>query len=140
MAGNENLVLDTSFLVALARDDDVHHESARAVGRRMAAVEWDTFLVPEYVFAETVTVLSARLGMGEAREWGSALLRAHDVQIVPAFDQLVPTWALFRDQPTARLSLADCAVIVTALRHGTREVATFDRALGEVEGIVMVGP
>lgn len=124
------LLLDTSFLVALANERDAHHEAASVLQEEVDAGRWDTLVLSEYVFLETVTVLMARRDLPFARRFGEGLLRAREVELVPSSQHFLDTWAAFRNQGAAGLSFADANIAVIAKARGITDVATFDEGLG----------
>lgn len=132
---DEALVLDTSFLVAFYNRDDVHHEAAVPVMERFLTGDLGTGLLLEYVFMEVVTVLHAKLGLAEAVRVGELLLAARELTFVPCSDRFLATLETFRAQSDRGLSFADAAIVTMARLHPPGRVATFDRALGAVDGV-----
>lgn len=132
------IVFDTSFLVALANEEDAHHQRAARAMERFRAGAWGEGLLPEYVFMEYVTVLMARRDLAFAEANGAALLDARELTFVPSSDHFLETWARFRGQAKGKLSFADAAVVVVALARGAEHVATFDDAFRRTEGFAVV--
>ncbi|MBM3212533.1 PIN domain-containing protein [Candidatus Poribacteria bacterium] len=70
----ELIFLDTSFLVAYYNSDDVNHEEARKLIMRMKGKQV-RFLISDYIFDETLTVLLVRAGKDKAIKVCNAILR-----------------------------------------------------------------
>lgn len=132
------LLLDTSFLVALANERDAHHEAARRLQAEIDEGRWRSVLLPEYVFLETVTVLMARRDIRFARQFGESLLRAREVDLVPSSQHFLDTWASFRGQEEGTLSFADANIAVIAESRDVDEVATFDEGFDALDDLERV--
>lgn len=118
------VLLDSSFLIALHNARDVHHERARAAMERLARGEWGEPLLLEYVFLEVVTVLAARLDQETAAAVGDRLLGHAAIRFVPCSELFVEAYDVFRRE--RGLSLTDAA-LVAAARSLDAVVLTFDR-------------
>jgi len=64
----------------------------------------------EYVFLEVVTVLAAKLGLGQACQVGELLLKAAELDFVPCSDFFNETWAEFRSRRDTAMGFADAAI------------------------------
>lgn len=131
------IVLDTSFLVAFLNSDDALHEAAVEAMAALRAGKWGDALLPEYVFLETVTVLSSRAGLAFAQEEGAQLLRAKEAEVVPCSPYFAEAFEIFRSQRKARLSFVDAALIAIAKHRGAGQILTFDRDFRKVDGIAV---
>lgn len=132
------IVLDSSLLVAVHNQRDVHHAAATAVVERVIAGEWGRALLLEYVFLEVVTVLLARRGLPTALSVGSTLLQAREIEFAPCSDFFLDTLSTFRAQGRAGLSFTDAAIVTAARRRPPGYVATFDTDFREVAGVTVV--
>jgi predicted nucleic acid-binding protein len=132
------IVLDASFLVAYHNRRDVHHGAAATTMESLMTGEWGAALLLEYVFLEVVTVLLGRRGLDVAARVATVLLQARDVEFVPSSDMFLDVMETFRAQRHGRLSFTDCAIVTVARTRDARFVATFDRDLRQVEGLVVV--
>ena len=74
----EMIFLDTSFLVAYYNSDDTNHEEARKLIMTMEGKQV-RFLMSDYIFDETLTVLLVRAGKNKAIKVCNAILR--DIEI-----------------------------------------------------------
>jgi uncharacterized protein len=113
------IVVDTSFVLALGRQDDANHPAARdwitdidedLVTSPLAVAEMD-YLVARYVGAGGTEALWRDLetGVYTVRWWA---------------DALAETLTVSRREP--RLGLADASLVALAARLNTRRIATFD--------------
>ncbi|HET7039867.1 MAG TPA: PIN domain-containing protein [Gemmatimonadales bacterium] len=132
------VVLDSSFLIAFHNTRDAHHAAAARAMLRLQGGEWGQALLLEYVFLEVMTVLLARRGLSVAAEVGGQLLRAREVEFVPCSDFFFETLRTFRDQPQAKLSFADAAIVTVARRQPPGLVATFDADFSGIQGVTVV--
>lgn len=115
------MIADTSLLVAVANERDVHHEHAL---RRFESTE--TWHVHEYVFVETVTVVAARCVRDAAVTFGRFLLEDDRFRWRPAAGGLEGAWRVFQDEDG--LSLTDAALVAWSRESGM-DVATYDQRL-----------
>lgn len=129
------LVLDSSFLVALANERDVHHAAARKLQEQVERGSWKSASLHEYVFLESVTVLLARRGHDLAVRFGQALLESREVELVLASDSFAQTWETFRDEARGGLSFTDAALVALARSRAGSAIATFDEGLRRVKGV-----
>ena len=132
------IVLDSSYLVALHNEGDVHHEAALEVRDRIVAGEWGVALLLEYVFLEVVTVLRMRLNLDVALGVGETLLRAREVEFVPSSAGFMKALETFRLERDADLSFADAAIVSAARRESPGYVATFDSDFSGLLGVTVV--
>jgi predicted nucleic acid-binding protein len=132
------VLLDSSFLIAYHNTRDAHHAEAARGMLRLVGGEWGQALLLEYVFLEVVTVLLARRGLPVAAEVAGQLLRAREVEFVPCSDFFFETLRTFREQPQARLSFADAAIVTVARRRPPGLVATFDADFNGLQGVTVV--
>ncbi len=87
-----------------------------------------TFVVTDYVVAESITLMMARLGHGKAVAFGEWLLHAPNVRLVRVDTVLWnEAWQLFKTYDDKDFSFTDCASFVVMRRHRLRDAFTFDR-------------
>ena len=73
-------ILDSSFLIALFIEDDPHHSKAFAAGEADLAAN-ESWLVPDIILFETLTVIRYEQGAGAAKIAMERLLSNRYVQI-----------------------------------------------------------
>jgi predicted nucleic-acid-binding protein len=121
------LALDTNVLVRLLARDDA--KQAAAADAAVAKGGW----VSHVVLAETIWVLEAVYAR-TARQLIAALelLLAHESLVLQDADAVAAALAQFSARPA--LGFSDCLVLEIARKAGHLPLATFDKALGRLEG------
>jgi predicted nucleic acid-binding protein len=132
------IVVDASVLIAYYYPDDTHYARANVVMADIAAGNYGQALMPEYVFLETVTVLMSRLGQARAAAIGQSLVQSREMDFVPCSHLLLDAFETFASPTGARLSFTDAAIVTIARRNDPPYVATFDRGITSVPGIVTI--
>lgn len=127
-------MLDTSFLVAWANEQDVHHARAKASMERVSGGDVG-LLLPEYVVAETATVLAARKDLASSIRFCDALLDAREIEVVSCGPFFLDAYHVFRSQKRFSLSFVDAAIVAIARARGATRLASYDDALGKAAGI-----
>ncbi len=120
-----NLVFaDTGGFYALADRRDPAHARARAFLEGCEAV----LLTTDFVFAETMSLLTKRLGKEIAVAFGQALRSSPSVQIEETpFEVREKAWQLFSRQWDKDYDLIDCISFSMMETYGIREVFGFDK-------------
>jgi len=132
------VLIDTGAIYAFVTRTDSHHERAKRFVR-----EWldgqGAFVLSDVVFAETMTLLKARLGPEIAIRVGRELRQN------PAYvwlglgeDGERETWAAFQRYADKDWSYTDCATLVLARREGIPLVFGFDHHFTQMPGIERV--
>ena len=129
-------LIDTGAIYAFVTRNDRHHRGARTFVRRWTR-RHGLFVLPDLIFAETMTLLKVRLGAAVAVRVGLEL-RGNPVY---AWESLGAegerdTWATFRQYADKEWSYADCALLVVARRSGISSVFAFDTHFSQITGIV----
>jgi predicted nucleic acid-binding protein len=115
---------DTGGFYALADRRDPAHSRAREYFDSCDAV----LMTTDFVFAETMSLLTKRLGKGVAVRFGQALRTSRSVRIeeVP-FQVREKAWQLFAGQGDKDYDLIDCISFAMMERFRAQEVFGFDR-------------
>lgn len=125
--GARRTLIDTGAIYAFVTRTDEHHEAAKRFVR-----EWldqdGVFILLDAVFAETMTLLKARLGSNLAVRVGRELRqnRAYAWQAVGDEGER-ETWAVFQRFQDKEWSYTDCALLTTARRERISTIFAFDR-------------
>jgi len=121
------VLIDTGAIYAFVTRTDPHHESAKRFVRKWLGQK-GVFVLSDVVFAETVTLLKARLGPEIAIRVGRELRNnvAYPWLILGS-DGERETWAVFQRFTDKEWSFTDCAVLVLARREKIPFVFAFDR-------------
>jgi uncharacterized protein len=129
-------LIDTGAIFALANRKDKHYAAAQKIFR-----EWTTqrngWIVLDWVFIESMTLLKARLEAPVALRFGQQLRRNplyHLVRIQP--DDEIEIWNVFQKYSDKEWSYTDCGLYVMAQRLRIAEVFTFDEHFKQMPGIV----
>jgi predicted nucleic acid-binding protein len=115
---------DTGAFYALADRRDPAHPRAKAFHDSCEA----RYVTTDFVFAETMSLLTKRLGKAVAVRFGGALLASPRLQVaVPSKDVRDEAWLLFVGQADKDWDLIDCTSFALMERLGVGEAFGFDR-------------
>lgn len=111
---DRRILIDTGAIYAFVTRTDPHHQAAKSFIRTW--LEDDrAFVLPDVVFAETMTLFKARLGARIALRVG------HELRQNPTYSWTPPgeegerdTWALFHRYDDKGWSYTDCAILALA--------------------------
>ncbi len=124
---NRRILVDTGAIYAFVTRTDAHHEAAKDFISRWLEHR-GIFVLPDVVFAETMTLFKARLGAPVALQVG------RELRLNPAWswtplgeDGERDTWALFQRYDDKEWSYTDCAVLALSRRENVPQVFAFDR-------------
>ena len=121
------LFADSAGWVAAYDERDKHHEAAKLALQRLSG-QRVTFTVTDYVVAESVTLMSSRLGHARAVAFGDWLLQSPRVRLVRLdADLWNEAWRFFKVYDDKEFSFTDCASFVVMRREKLRDAFTFDR-------------
>lgn len=136
--GKPTALVDTGAIYAFVTRSDPHHEAAKRFVR-----EWldrqGVFLLTDVVFAETMTLLKARLGSEVALRVGRELRQNRAylwLRLGEAGER--DTWAVFQRFTDKDWSYTDCAVLAVARRENVSRVFGFDRHFLQMPGVERV--
>lgn len=132
------VLIDTGAIYAYVDRADGHHQEAVTFVKTWVSRR-GIFMLADLVFAETVTLLKARLGTQVALRVGLELRQ----NPVYAWTPLGPegerdTWAIFQQYSDKAWSYTDCALLALAQRMEIPKVFAFDRHVQQMPGIVRV--
>ena len=133
--GNPRILIDTGAIFAFVTRTDSHHEAAKRFVR-----DWldqnGIFILLDVVFAETMTLLKARLGSEVAIRVGRELRQNKAYAWLPVGDEGErDTWAVFQRFTDKEWSYTDCAVLASARREKISGVFAFDRHFLQMPGL-----
>lgn len=117
-----NILVDTSALISLFRfQDPLHQESLRL----SKALTEHTILITNYIFAETVTILSQKEGKKQAISGGEYLKRNFNIiRSDEGIEELA--WDLFKKQTSKNISYVDCTTFALYQKGVFNKALAFD--------------
>ncbi len=132
------IFLDSSVIIAYKNADDINHEKAVAIFQKLGTGDYGIGVISEFVFAEVTTVLALRKSMEAAKEVGSVLLEAREIEIMKASEVFERAWEIFKEQEDTDLSFVDASNLACMEKRGIREIATFDKDFERIESVEVV--
>ncbi|MBP7687172.1 MAG: PIN domain-containing protein [Thermoflexales bacterium] len=118
---------DSAGWLAAYDERDKYHAAASRVFARLID-QPVSFVVTDYVIAETLTLMLGRLGHRKAVAFGEWLLTSPQVrQIRLDVDLWTDAWRLFKKYDDKEFSFVDCASFVVMRREHLIDAFTFDR-------------
>ena len=104
------IILDTSFLFAYYREQDVHHKTAVDLAKEIGG---ETVIVPVEVFEELITVVTRKFSSKAGIEVGKKLLsNEFPVEMLRTADNVFQNaWANFQALDPHSFSFVDCILI-----------------------------
>lgn len=117
-----NIFADSSALVALFNPQDPYHNQSKLIAKKYKI---RSFIISTYIFAETVTVLSQKVGKIEALHAGE-MLKKKASKIEVDENTLNLAWEIFKKQTSKNVSFVDCATIALFQKGVFDKLFTFD--------------
>lgn len=121
------IFLDSSAIIAYKNADDINHKKAAAIFQKLNAGEFGIGVISEFVFSEVTTVLALRKSMEAAKEVGSVLLDAKELEIMKASEVFERSWEIFMNQEDNGLSFVDASNLACMEMRRIGMIATFDK-------------
>jgi predicted nucleic acid-binding protein len=121
------MVLDASFLVSFAVENESQHHKALELMNEISEGKFGEVVLFEMVFSEACTVLLRRTKSVETASSFAKLLSS-DFGVRTSEPLLKEAVEEFSNQKSGKLSLTDCVLVSAARRYEAR-IATFDEAL-----------
>jgi len=124
--GNK-IFVDSNFLIALYNPTDSLHQKALTINEGI--IEDNLLLnTSNFIFLETVTVLSQRVSHAEAILRGKQIMEDGVVNLIQINKSLQDlTWTIFCEISKKNTSFVDCSTIAVMQTHGIEELLTFDQ-------------
>jgi len=123
--GYKNILLDTSFLVSLFIKDDTNY--AKATELLDTLTDAISVTITNYIYLETVTLLSQRIGKSGLREAIKVLDDLYVREIYIDLTTHTKVKSRYVDLTKKDISFVDISTAVVAKEHGVNAVLTFDR-------------
>ena len=126
MERDERIFADTNFFVALFHPADALHEDARRVAIACSAASTQ-FVISNFIFLETVTVLSQQRGKNIAIAAGNYLLSNPFIKMVHVDEALQrETWHIFKEASAKNISFVDASIVAVLKMEEISTLLTFD--------------
>jgi len=132
------VLVDTGAIYAFVVRTDAHHEEACALTQEFVSAN-GVLVLADVVFAETMTLLKARLGAGVAVRVGIEL-RRNPLYRWTALDEEgeCATWEVFQRYADKEWPYTHCALFALARRLDIPQVFAFADHFDQMPGIVRV--
>lgn len=132
---NQRMLVDTGAIYAFVTRTDPHHEAAKSFTGTWLD-RHRVFVLPDVVFAETMTLFKARLGARIALRAGHELRRNPAYTWTPLGEEGErDTWALFQRYHDKEWSYTDCAILALSKREKVPRVFAFDHHFDQMPEI-----
>lgn len=131
-------LVDTGAIYAFVVRTDAHHEEACTWTRELVSAN-GVLVLADVVFAETMTLLKARVGAEVAVRVGIEL-RRNPLYLWTALGEEGEraTWDLFQRYVDKEWSCTDCALFVLARRLDVPQIFAFDTHFDQMPGLLRV--
>lgn len=113
---------DSSALVALFNPQDPNHNKAKLITKKYKI---KSFVISDYIFAETVTVLSQKIGKKKAIYAGE-FIKKRCLKVETSEDILNLSWEIFKKQKSKNVSFVDCTTFALYQKGVFDKAFTFD--------------
>lgn len=114
---------DTSALIALFNPDDPNHQKAIDIVKRESK---RIFMISNYIFAETVTMLSQRTDKETSIRSGEHIKKTYHI-ITLDKDSEDLAWDIFKKQKSKNVSFVDCTTFALFKKGVFDKAFSFDK-------------
>ena len=123
------LIDSGAFLAMLDARDKYHPQSQKFITNNTTA----TFFMPNAIFAETMTLIKAKLGAKAAVMLGDRIFRSPLFQLIPLSEEdEQATWRIFKQYDDKAWSYADCSLLAASRRLQITSVFSFDHHIDQM--------
>ncbi|PSF34466.1 PIN domain-containing protein [Aphanothece hegewaldii CCALA 016] len=131
---NQEIIVDTSALVAFFVRSETHHHSAIQYISQNPQKRW---IILETVFDETVTWLRTKISSQVSIQVGQLLRTEHLYINLSDYDD-AKVWEAFCKYDDKKWSYTDCSILVMAYRLEVLEVFSFDEHIRQMAGLGII--
>ncbi len=121
-----NVFIDTSYIIALYNSQDSQHQKAlrlkKEIGQNLKLT------ISNYIFLETVTILSQQIGKKDANDIGKLMFSSNKfnfLHISPRID--LKSWHVFQQIKNKNISYVDCSNVILMKEEQIPKIITFDK-------------
>ena len=132
-------LIDTGAIYGMIDRADKYHAAAQTVGT-LWLTEASEFILLDWIFSETMTLIKRRLSAALAVQTGEWLRKSplyRWVTITPEDEREV--WAIFQQFADKRWSYTDCALLVMARRLNVKQIFSYDAHVVQMPGVKRMG-
>jgi predicted nucleic acid-binding protein len=131
---SQEIIVDTSALIAFFVRSENHHQAAQKYCQKNPYKSW---IILESVFDETVTWIRTKVSSQASIQVGQILRGEHRyVNLSDADD--TATWEAFCKYDDKKWSYTDCSILVMAHRLKVFEVFAFDEHIYQMAGLGII--
>jgi len=125
MGNNDlGLFIDSNFFIALYNPEDNLHEKAKQIAKKLQ-IDNPYIYYSNFIFLETVTILSQRVSRDYARAAGNKLLNNNSFIIID--EQLQKrSWEIFEKIDKKNVSFVDCSTLAIMEFENISQLLSFD--------------
>lgn len=132
------VLLDTSAILALMNPEDAFHQQALTIKESLVA-QSVAFVLPNFLLAESHTIINKRMGASSSREFLNAALQDFEIERVTIEDEWTAHAILQETNSKRDFSYFDAVAVALAERLGIRKVFTFDQHF-KIMGLELAKP
>ena len=123
------IILDSSYLIALYNEADVHHKKAIDLWSKIKINE-NSYFISDHIFDEIIAVTLRKAGKEKANNIGQHLIES--INIINVTSQIFQeTWRIFKETKS-NSSFTDCTNLALLKLIGSNKIATFDKSFKEI--------
>jgi len=125
---NNTIFIDSDAFIAIAKEDDINHDKAIHILNRLLG-QTVSFVTSNYVFSESVTVISQRVGHKEAVVFANNLKSTKSPFLIERINEETEDLALsiFTKQVSKNISFVDCTNMALLNRLSIDYIFSFDK-------------
>lgn len=120
------VILDSSVVIAIFKDSDIHHEKAREIFYRE-----DDLVIPTCALIEILSILKMKNGLGAVKNCTDFLYKAENIDIYEMSHELVDEAVQHYIKHKNNLSFTD-TLLLTLARNTEIPLVTFDKELAKI--------
>lgn len=122
---NSALFIDSNFFIALYNPTDNLHEKSKQIAKKLE-IDNPYIIISNFIFLETVTVLSQKVSKDHARSAGNKLLQLNSLMIIDEALQR-RSWDIFERINKKNVSFVDCSTIAIMEYENISSLLSFDK-------------
>lgn len=132
-------LIDTSAICGMIDRTDKYHLAAKVFGTRWL-IEANQFVLLDWIFVESMTLLKRHLGAALAIQTGRFLRKSPLYRwVVVTPDDEREVWAVFQQYADKDWSYTDCALLALSRRLKIPQVFTYDAHFAQMPGVKRMG-